>query len=385
MKRNKVKPIALLLVMVMVLAMLGGCASGSSKDDAADTSKTSDDSTNGSEAEADDGKDEAKSEPAHKELTVYMGLPEDEIAYFITAFEKETGIKVNYVRFSAGDLLARVKAEKNNPQASVMFCFAPDIYLQAMEDGLLEDYTSPENANVLPQYQTADVEGFDDSAWNPWCAQVLTLACNRDWFEENNLEYPTTWDDLLKPEFEGQISLSHPATSGVGYQVLTSVLMRMGEDEGYAYLKELNKNVRQYTKSGSGSPMDVALGEAAITINAPANILKVQDAGYPIDLVVMDDEVIFDLIGVSLIKGAPEEERENAERFIDWLMSASAQEALVQVGRIPVNANTSTEAAFMDFNAVKTLEFNPVYVGDNRDRLIDTFVADVDSADNVKE
>ena len=57
--------------------------------------------------------------PQYKELTVYTALPETEIPTYFSAFEKETGIKINYIRLSAGEILAKLQAEKSNPQASV--------------------------------------------------------------------------------------------------------------------------------------------------------------------------------------------------------------------------------------------------------------------------
>lgn len=201
----------------------------------------------------------------HKELTLYTAIPESEIPYYFTPFENETGIKINYVRLSGGEMFARVRAEKENPQASMMFCVTTDIYMTAMEEGLLEAYRSPENENVLPQF-AIDADGFDDSCWNPWSVTLLSLACNREWFEANNLEYPKTWDDLLKPEFQGQISIPHPTTSSAAYVITSTIIQKMGEEDGWEYLRALNNNVRQYTKSGSAPLMEVALGEAAIAI-----------------------------------------------------------------------------------------------------------------------
>src|SRR5690554_4994119 len=58
---------------------------------------------------------------AYNELTVYTALPDTEIPVYLNAFEEETGIKVNYVRLSAGEILAKLQVEKNNPQASVWY------------------------------------------------------------------------------------------------------------------------------------------------------------------------------------------------------------------------------------------------------------------------
>lgn len=70
-----------------------------------------------------------------KELSVYTAFPESEVIYYFNKFEEETGIKVNYVRLSAGEMLTRVEAEKDNPQATLMFGGSTDNYIAAVDQG----------------------------------------------------------------------------------------------------------------------------------------------------------------------------------------------------------------------------------------------------------
>ena len=140
-----------------------------------------------------------------KELTLYTAMPEDEIPVYFNSFEKDTGIKVNYVRLSAGEMVTRVEAEKAKPNASMMFGGSSDTYIAAAKNNLLTAYQSSELANIPDQYK--DKEGN----WNPIYVGAISFACNSDWFKENNLEYPKTWDDLLKPEFKEQISILNVA------------------------------------------------------------------------------------------------------------------------------------------------------------------------------
>ncbi len=150
----------------------------------------------------------AQATPDYKSLTVYTALPESELPTYFSQFEKDTGIKIQYVRLSAGELLARVRAEKNNPQATVWFGGSYDNFVPAISEGLLEAYQSPELVNIPKVYW--DVKGYA----NPFYVGAIGFACNTDWFKKKGLAYPTSWDDLLKPEFKGQISMAHPSTSG---------------------------------------------------------------------------------------------------------------------------------------------------------------------------
>ena len=55
------------------------------------------------------------------DLNVYTIWPENYARPMFQEFEKQTGIKVNFLRFSSGEALARVIAEKNNPRIDVLF------------------------------------------------------------------------------------------------------------------------------------------------------------------------------------------------------------------------------------------------------------------------
>ena len=162
--------------------------------------------------------------------------------------------------------------------ASLIMGGSADNYISADGDGLLSPYQSPELANVPDAYK--DAKGV----WNPCYVGAMSFACNKDWFDKNNLEYPESWADLLKPEFKGQISIPHPTTSGTAYTVLSTLVQLMGEDAAFDYFASLNDNIRQYTKSGAAPGQQVALGEAAIGILFSHDALKPADEGYSIDL-----------------------------------------------------------------------------------------------------
>lgn len=113
MKQSK-RLFALLLTLAMTLGMLTACGGGNS-----DTS-----------SEGDGGESSGSNE-----LTVYTAFPEAEVAYYFNAFEEATGIKVNALRLSAGEMLTRVAAEKDNPQASLMFGGSTDNYIAGLQPG----------------------------------------------------------------------------------------------------------------------------------------------------------------------------------------------------------------------------------------------------------
>ena len=62
-------------------------------------------------------------------------------------FEKATGVKVNFVRFSSGEALARVIAEKNNPRVDVLFGGPVETFAAGIDEGVFEPYKSPRFAS----------------------------------------------------------------------------------------------------------------------------------------------------------------------------------------------------------------------------------------------
>src|SRR5437764_11337419 len=89
-------------------------------------------------------------------LNVYSIWPENWARPMFEEFEKATGIKVNFVRFSSGEALARVIAEKNNPRVDVLFGGPVETFAAGINEGLFEPYKPPSFAQLPPRFKQAD-------------------------------------------------------------------------------------------------------------------------------------------------------------------------------------------------------------------------------------
>ncbi len=290
-------------------------------------------------------------------LTVYTAFPEAEVVYYMNAFEKETGIKINYIRLSAGEMLTRVEAEKENPQATVMFGGSTDNYIAAQEKGLLEPYQAADLSATPEAY--IDPTG----TWNPIYVGCIAFACNSDWFEEKGYDYPTSWEDLLDEKYAGEIIMAHPATSGTAYTVLATLIQLMGEENVWDYLAKLNKNICQYTKSGSAAPNAVAQGEAAIALTFSHDGLQPTAEGYPIVLSFPTDGTGYEVGAMGIIKGSAADEQENAKKFIDWMCSAVGQGLYAenQSFRVPTNTTAPVAEGLVTLDQVNTINYDAVW------------------------
>src|SRR6266511_1410560 len=179
-------------------------------------------------------------------LTLYMGPPEKTCSAIDQGFEKKSGIKPTFLRLSAGEAINRIRAERNSPQASVLYGIGLPSMMTLKADGLLQPYQPKGSADIPTRHR--DPDGF----WTGTDVDFIGFASNKKFLAEKGLKAPLSWEDLTRPELAGQICMGSPATSGTGYTFLTTVLQLMGESKGWEYLKRFNTNVAQYTRSGIG-------------------------------------------------------------------------------------------------------------------------------------
>lgn len=364
-KKHLVRVSAVLLAGFMLASTLLGCGT---KKTEAPKSET---------ATAEEKKPEETSAPAGDgSLTVYTAFPESEVVYYFNKFTEQTGIKVDYIRLSAGEMLTRVAAEKDNPQASLMFGGSTDNYIAAVEQELLEPYQSS-HLSATPK-NLLDPKGV----WNPIYVGCITFACNKEWFETEGLEYPKSWQDLLDPKYQGHIIMAHPATSGTAYTVLATLVQLMGEEKVWPYLTELNKNITQYTKSGSAAPNAVALGEAAIALTFSHDGLQPTAEGYPIELSFPSDGTGYEVGAVALIKGGPAAEQENAKKFIDWVCSTEGQNLYAENNsfRVPTNSEAAVAEGLITLDKVNVIDYDAVWAAEQKKGLTAKFEESITTA-----
>ena len=237
---------------------------------------------------------------AEGELTVYGSCEEPYLAAAAKNFEKEFGIKVSYLRLSTGEVQAKITEEKGNPSADVWFGGTNDPYNESAKLGLLMAYEAKNAKNLAsPMYRDAD--GY----WYGIYKGILGFMVNTEELKRLNLEAPKGWDDLLKPEYKDKIWLSNPNTAGTAKLVINTLVQLKGHDEAMKYFVELDKNIAQYTKSGSGPSKKVGIGECVIGIGfLHDGITQILDGYDNISLVIPASGTSFEIGATAIFKGA---------------------------------------------------------------------------------
>lgn len=304
------KYLSLLLAGVMSVSLVG-CSSSSSA--ATKESKGSSDVS----PEMQELIDAAKKEG---ELVVYGSCEEDYLSAAASHFEELYGIKTTYQRLSTGEVEAKIAEEKGNPSADVWFGGTTDPYNMAINDGLLEPYEA-KNASHLIGDTYRDKDGY----WYGIYKGILGFFVNKDELERMKLDAPADWEDLIKPEYKDLIWMSNYNTSGTAKLVINTMIQKYGHDKGIEYLKDLDKNVQVYTKSGSGPSKNVGTGECVVGVGFLHDaIAQIVDNGYNnIGLIIPSSGTSYEIGATAIFKGC---KHPNASKL--WIEYALSPECV---------------------------------------------------------
>ncbi len=267
------------------------------------------------------GSKESTSGGASGDVVVYTALEEDETADYLAVAKKELpNLNIKWVRYSTGELAAKIIAEKNNPQADVIWGSAATS-IASMKD-LFEPY-KPAGWDKIPA-KFKDPDGY----WTAIDMYVAAFCVNTDVLKKKGLDMPTSWTDLTKPEYKGEVIMPNPGSSGTGYLQVASILLwkgiKEGSNSGWDFLQKLNKNIVEYTNSGSAPAKIASKGEIAVGASFGYRVAKQKASGYPVVLVFPSEGSGYELEADVLLKNARHPAA--AKAFLDWAISKSAME-----------------------------------------------------------
>ncbi|MFQ3620843.1 MAG: ABC transporter substrate-binding protein [Spirochaetales bacterium] len=315
-----------------------------------------------------------------KELNVLMTPQEEWCQGMKQEFEKLTGIRVNYVRMSSGEALARIRAEKNNPQFDIWWGGPIDSFIAAKIEGLLEPYNSPNYANLLDPEKYKDKENY----WVGIYVGSLGFATNKNWLAANpGIKAPTSWQDLLRPEFKGQIMVAHPSTSGTSYTALATILQIMGEDKGWDYIKKYAAHVHSFTKSGAAPAKFVGQGEAAVGVVFSHDIVnEIENNKLPLELTFPSEGTGYEIGGMGLIKGG--KNVANAKKWFDWAITAEAQALGPKYKAYQAPTVKGVKLSHPELLQVKLIAYDFQWAGKNKKAIVDKFTNEIAAATKLR-
>jgi iron(III) transport system substrate-binding protein len=311
---------------------------------------------------------------AQNSVSAYTTLEEPLAKGLFEQFEKETGIKVNFVRLSGGEAVARMEAEAANPQASIWVGGVGLDHITAKSKNLTIPYQSRLSRNTKDEFK--DPQNY----WIGLYVGPLTFVTNLDRAKALGLTPPRSWADLLKPQYKGQIRMANPGISGTAYNVLTTIrtLNNGNENAAFDYLKKLDANIDQYARSGSAPGKSVATGEIPIAIGYAHDQVKLKAEGANVEIVAPSEGTGYELASMSLIRGG--KNAVEARRLYDWILSSpNAQKLFTEWYLVLVANNSAKHPLALSLDQIKTIKQDMAWDGDaaNKNRLLDRWNSEI--------
>jgi thiamine transport system substrate-binding protein len=296
----------------------------------------------------------------------------------IRAFELENNVTIHVILSGdTGAALNRAILTQAAPIADVFYGVDNTFLSRALDAGIFSPYDSPlldsipDEFKLDPENRSLPVDYGD-----------VCINYDKIFFEERNLPIPQSLEDLTQPEYEGLLVVQNPATSSPGLAFLLATIAHFGPDQYLGYWEALQANgvvvvsdweTAYYTNfsgsSGRGpQPMVVSYGSspAAEVVFAPEPLDEAPTAS-----IVGPDACFRQIEFVGILEGT--QNREMAERFVDYMLSVPFQEDLpLQMFVFPVNSEAQLPDVFLEHIQIADQPARMDYreIGQNRETWI---------------
>ncbi len=218
-------------------------------------------------------------------------------------------ITVEYV--STGNHAAKLLAEGSSSECDITYDLEYAYLAQLEKAGVLADLSSYDQSIYADDAIASD-------NYLVQCRVGGAIIVNTKVLADKGLAEPTSYEDLLKPEYKGLISMANPKSSGTGYMFYKSLVNAWGEQKALEYFDKLTPNILQYTSSGSGPVNALLLGQVAIGLGMTSNAVTQINEGAPLKIIFFPEGSPFTMYGMSIISG--KETRDSVREVFDYLV-----------------------------------------------------------------
>lgn len=308
-------------------------------------------------------------------LTVYTAMEPDQLEVMKKAAEAGVpGIEIAWVRDSTGVVTARLLAEKDNPRADVVWGLSASSLAIFDQQGMLLPYT-PKGADGIKKVFRS---GKNPETWTGQDAYLSVICFNTIEAKKAKISKPTSWADLVKPEYKGQIVMPNPASSGTGYLTVAAWLQLMGEEKGWKFMDALHQNIAVYTHSGSAPCVQPARGERVLGIGFDMRGASEKTKGAPIDLILPKEGAGWEMEASGIIKAT--KHAEAAKKLIDFTVTKQANEIYGKYYAIVAHPDIKAAPPNYPPNAEEAMIKNDInWMASNRERILAEWTKRYDS------
>ena len=303
---------------------------------------------------------------AQGQINMICSVQVDWCNLMTTVYARTTGVKINMTAKGSGEALAQLNAEKANPKTDVWFGGTGDPHLQAAEQNLTLEYKSPQLSALYPWAQSQ----AKDSKYQTVGVYLgpLGFGYNTELLAKKKMAAPTSWADLLKPEFKGEIQMANAASSGTSYTVIATLVQLMGEDKAFDYMRALHKNVSVYTRSGVAPAKAEARGETAVSISFVHDVTTEAVQGFPVGSATPSEGTGAEVGSMSIVKNGPNTEA--AKKFYEWALTPGGQQfgLAAKQFQLPSNRAVPIDPRMINPAKIKLINYDYAKYGASAER-----------------
>lgn len=252
-------------------------------------------------------------------LVVYSAQGYDKAA--VTAFQQATGIPVQLDDDSTGPLLTKIEASKNNPKWDVLWVDGATAFAGLDTQGLLyKGYEPPASWNSLGSQSIPK-----DKSYIP-AGMTFTVAVAYNKTKVPNP--PTTWAQLLDPQWKGQVGMNDPSQSGPTYPFIAGMMNYLGAvSQGEDYFTKLKANGLVINPTNGPTLQALSSGQINLALVQSSAAVGAAIGDKNIGVTYLPPATLLpSAIGISA-KASPQV-RAEAEKFAEWVLSPAGQRVM---------------------------------------------------------
>ncbi len=313
-------------------------------------------------------------------LVIYSTHADELLQFVADEFKKQTGVEVEYINLK-GELADRVRAEKENPQADIMFGGASSLFMEMAEEGIFDLVETSWANDLNPMFKDAN------GRWYGTIQTPVMMFYNTEMLTEE--EAPKDWTDLADSKYKDLIVSRDTVSSSIRSTLMSLVYQYEKDgkiDEAWNYLKALDSNMKGYYSSQTLQFQAVGRKEAAISFAVQSAIIDgIEKNNMPLKIIdaKSGSPVITD--GVAAIKNAPHPNA--AKEFVEFVGSADIQAKIAnEFNRIPTLKSAIEKSPEWMKEEYKAMDVDWSVISKNQDAWLQKFDTEIrDSSKDIKE
>lgn len=262
-------------------------------------------------------------EAAKKEgkAVAYGSLESDNMDAVVQAFQKKTGITINYWRASATKVMDRAISEFRAGRSLTDVVLTNDNPLRLMQQqGYFQEYQSP-TSREFPK------EAVDPVLGPRYRNVIVGIVYNKSVLKP--ADAPKSLEDLLKPQYKGKLVMPDPTQHTTTTQWVASLHKIMGKEKADKFIRDLAATKPVLVESLLPAAERVSTGETPIAITYIKYAYIFGQKGAPLDYVRLP-KMMGDGHYIGLAAKAPHVNA--AKAFIDYFLGEASMKTMAQRG-----------------------------------------------------